>query len=117
MHPGAASSNRCSVHRNLPAILDHLAVDEMVANFFSVDFQTLDPTERTVLEEAAQNQGATRADLAAVTRLPDDSLDGILYGLQMLGYITAQDGRHRLSNWFFERWLRRVMTSRAEART
>jgi hypothetical protein len=110
-------ASRLFENRNLPAILDHLAVDEMVANFFSVDFQTLDPTERTVLEEAAQNQGATRADMAAATRLPDDSLDGVLYGLQMLGYITAQDGRHRLSNWFFERWLRRVMTSRAEART
>jgi hypothetical protein len=85
----------------------------MVANFFSVDFQTLDAAERSVLEEVARNPGTTRADLVTATRLTEDPLDGLLHALRMLGYVAAPDGRHRLSNWFFERWLRRALASKA----
>lgn len=105
-------ASRLFENRNLPALLDHLAADEMVANFFSVDFQTLDPAERAVLEEIARNPGARRADIAPATGIGDETLDGLLYGLGMLGYITATRGEHRLSNWFFERWLRRSLAAR-----
>lgn len=106
-------ASRLFEQRDLAATLDQLASDEMVANFFSVDFQTLDAAERTVLEELARHPDAPRADLAAATRLGEDPLDGLLYALRMLGYVASADGRHRLSNWFFERWLRRVLASRA----
>ena len=43
---------------DLAATLDQVAADEMVANFFSVDFQTLDPEERTLLEEVARDGDA-----------------------------------------------------------
>ena len=46
------------------ATLDQVASDEMVANFFSVDFQTLDPDERTLLEEVARDGTRSRRDLA-----------------------------------------------------
>jgi hypothetical protein len=104
-------ASRLFENRNLSAILDQLAADEMVANFFSVDFQTLDGGERTVLGEVAKHPGATQADLVLSTRLETEALDGILYGLRMLGYISAYQGTHRLSNWFFERWLRRALLS------
>src|SRR5581483_1225776 len=98
-------ASRLFENRNLTAILDQLAADEMVANFFSVDFQTLDPGERQVLGEIARQPGATRTDLGESTGLAEEALDGLLYGLRMLGYISAYQGTHRLSNWFFERWL------------
>jgi hypothetical protein len=106
-------ASRLFENRDLMATLDQLAADEMVANFFSVDFQTLDAQERTVLEEVARNAGATHAELAAAARLGTETLDGILYALQMLGYLSVAEGRYRLSNWFFERWLRRAVASRA----
>jgi AAA domain len=105
-------ASRLFENRNLPAILEQLAADEMVANFFSVDFQTLDPAERLVLEEVARNPGVRQAEISETTRLHDDTLSGLLYGLRMLGYIAAEQGAHRLSNWFFERWLRRALAGR-----
>jgi hypothetical protein len=109
-------ASRLFENRDLMATLDQLAADEMVANFFSVDFQTLDAAERSVLEEVARHPGATRADLAVATRLTEEPLDGLLHALRMLGYVAAPDGRHRLSNWFFERWLRRALATRSEVR-
>jgi hypothetical protein len=106
-------ASRLFEQRDLAATLDQLAADEMVANFFSVDFQTLDAAERTILEEVARNPGTTRAELAAATRLGEEPLESLLHALGMLGYIVAAEGRHRFSNWFFERWLRRVLASRA----
>ena len=106
-------ASRLFEQRDLAATLDQLAVDEMVANFFSVDFQTLDAAERTVLEEVARTPGAARAELAVATRLGEDPLDGLLHALRMMGYIVAADGGFRLSNWFFERWLRRAQASRS----
>ena len=40
--------------RDLAATLDQVAADEMVSNFFSVDFQTLDGEERAALEEVSR---------------------------------------------------------------
>jgi hypothetical protein len=105
-------ASRLFENRDLMATLDQLAADEMVANFFSVDFQTLETSERAVLEEVARTPGATRADLATTLRVADEALDGLLHALRMLGYVTSPDGHHRLSNWFFERWLRRAIASR-----
>jgi len=110
-------ASRLFENRNLPAILDQLAADEMVANFFSVDFQTLDPAERAVLEEVARNPGARRTGIAEATRTADEALDGVLYGLTRLGYVSAVRGEHRLSNWFFERWLKRVVAQKPAEQT
>ena len=106
-------ASRLFEQRDLAATLDQLGADEMVGNFFSVDFQTLDAPERTVLEEVARNPGASRSDLAAATRLGEDPMEGLVYALRMLGYVAVADGKHHLSNWFFERWLRRALASRA----
>jgi hypothetical protein len=107
-------ASRLFENRNLSATLDQIAADEMVANFFSVDFQTLDAPERQILEEIAREGPRSGGELAAVTRLKDEAVEPVLFGLQMMGYIADQDGRHRIGNWFFERWLRRVVTRASE---
>jgi hypothetical protein len=95
--------------QDLAATLDQVASDEMVANFFSVDFQTLDPDERTLLEEVARDGARSRRDLAQSVRRTEDSTEPLLYGLGKMGYLAENDGVFRIGNWFFDRWLRRVM--------
>lgn len=95
--------------RDLAATLDQVASDEMVANFFSVDFQTLDPDERTLLEEVARDGTRSRRELAQSLRRTEDATEPLLYGLGKMGYLAEADGVFRIGNWFFDRWLRRVM--------
>ncbi len=94
---------------DLAATLDQVASDEMVANFFSVDFQTLDPDERTLLEEVARDGTRSRRDLAQALRRTEDATEPLLYGLGKMGYLAEEGGGFRIGNWFFDRWLRRVM--------
>jgi hypothetical protein len=110
-------ASRLFESRDLAATLDQVAADEMVANFFSVDFQTLEEIEQALLEEVAREGRRSRRDLATALGRSEDSLDAPLYGLGMLGYLTRDEGEYRLGNWLFERWLRRVASTRsAEAR-
>jgi hypothetical protein len=46
----------------------------------------------------------------------DDAAEPLLFGLRMMGYLSAENGAYRVGNWFFERWLRRVTAARGEAR-
>jgi hypothetical protein len=97
--------------RDLVATLDQLASDEMISNFFAVDFQTLQPLERSILEAVAHCDGAcTTADLARATASSEELIGAELFGLRMMGYLEARDGHYRLGNWFFDRWLRRVIS-------
>lgn len=102
-------ASRLFESRNLASVLDQIASDEMVANFFSVDFQILEPSERQILEEIAREGPRSQEELSGLTRLKGDALDPILFGLRMMGYIAADEGTNRIGNWFFERWLRRVV--------
>jgi DNA-binding IclR family transcriptional regulator len=79
----------------------------MVANFFSVDFQTLSAEERSLLSEVAREGARTRRELASATGHPEDAVEVPLYGLTMLGYLTRDGEAYRLGNWLFERWMRR----------
>jgi hypothetical protein len=108
-------ASRLFESRNLAATLDQIAADEMVSNFFSVDFQTLEVPERQILEEIAREGPRSVAELALVTRLKEESLEPLLFGLGMMGYLAPAGGRHGIGNWFFERWLRRVVTRASEA--
>jgi hypothetical protein len=93
--------------RDLAATVDQLAADEMVANFFAVDFHTLEETERAVLSELAREGTRSRRELAGTLGRAEDVLEGSLHGLSMLGYLARDGESCRLGNWFFERWLRR----------
>jgi AAA domain len=99
--------------RDLQTTLDQVGSDEMVANFFSVDFQTLDGSERSLLEEVAREGRRTRRELAQAARLGEDAVAPLLYGLAMMGYLREEDGSYRVGNSFFERWLRRSLAARS----
>jgi hypothetical protein len=109
-------ASRLFESRDLAATLDQVAADEMVANFFSVDFQTLEEDERSVLEQAAREGRQSARELAQAVRRNDEAAAPLLYGLRMMGYLTEENGAYRLGNWFFERWLRRVSASAGQAR-
>jgi predicted transcriptional regulator len=102
-------ASRVFESRDLGATLDQVAADEMVSNFFSVDFQTLDGDERALLEQMARDGARSRKELAQAIRRTEETVEPLLYGLRMMGYLTtAESGSYRIGNWFFERWLRRV---------
>jgi hypothetical protein len=105
-------ASRLFESRDIAATLDQVAADEMVANFFSVDFQTLDAEERASLEEVSKEGSRTRGDVARALGRGEDSVESLLFGLEKMGYLAAEDGRYRVGNWFFDRWLRRVAVAR-----
>jgi hypothetical protein len=109
-------ASRLFESRDLAATLDQVAADEMVANFFSVDFQTLDADERSALEQVARDGPHSRRDLAQALRRSEDGAEPLLFGLRMMGYLAEEGGSYRIGNWFFERWLRRVTAAAGEAR-
>jgi hypothetical protein len=109
-------ASRLFESQDVDATLEQVGSDEMVGNFFSVDFQTLEPTERFVLEEVAREQTRTLREIAQAARLSDDEAEPILFGLRMMGYLTTDGTRYRVGNWFFERWLKRTVAARAAAR-
>jgi hypothetical protein len=106
-------ASRLFESRDLAATLDQLTADEMVANFFSVDFSTLEEFERALLSEVAREGTRTRSQLASALGRSEDALATPLHGLTMLGYLGRDGESYRLCNWFFERWLRRRLTAQA----
>jgi len=100
-------ASRLFESRDLAVTLEQLAADEMVANYFAVDFGTLEEIERDALGEVAREGQRTRGELARKLGRPEEDLDSPLYGLSMLGYLVRDGEGYRLANWFFERWLRR----------
>ena len=108
-------ASRLFESRDLAATLDQLAADEMVANYFAVDFATLTEGERAVLCEVAREGRRTRPELARALGRPEDDLHGPLYGLSSLGYLVREGDGYRLGNWFFERWLRRRVAAPARS--
>ena len=109
-------ASRLFESRDVTSTLDQVAADEMVGNFFSVDFQTLDESERTLLEEIAREGTLSRRALALAVARSEEALEPQLFGLLRMGYLKETDGLLRVGNWFFERWLKRVSSAR-EART
>jgi hypothetical protein len=97
------------------AVLEQVATDEMVANFFAVDFNTLEAPEQALLEEVARESGGEPEGLARAAGLSGDALESHLLGLRQMGYLVLDGGRHTISNSFFERWLRRTESVRSEA--
>ena len=88
----------------------------MVANFFSVDFHTLEGVERSILEDVAREGALGQADLSRSLGRPEEALEPSLFGLRQMGYLASDGSRYRLGNWFFERWLKRVGARAADAR-
>jgi fermentation-respiration switch protein FrsA (DUF1100 family) len=100
-------ASRLFESRDLAATLEQLAADEMIANYFAVDFATLAEAERALLSEVAREGKRTRAELVRTFGRGEDDVEALLYGLTMLGYLARDGDGWRLGNWLFERWLRR----------
>jgi len=112
-HPFVAQllASRLFESRDLAATLDQLAADEMVSNFFAVDFEILGETERGLLSELAREGARTRRDLGGALGRSEDALLSPLHALSMLGYVGRDGDAFKLCSWFFERWLRRRLAS------
>jgi hypothetical protein len=108
-------ASRLFESRDIALTLDRVADDEMVSNFFSVDFQVLETHERELLEEVARHDVRTQAQLAQASHLGKEALEATLFGLRMMGYLAKDGEAHSVGNWFFRRWLRRVASSRADS--
>jgi hypothetical protein len=106
-------ASRLFESRDLAATLDQLGADEMVANFFSVDFQTLDELERALLAEVAREGTRSGPELTQALGRDEEALAVPLHALSMLGYLLRENARYRIGNWFFERWLRRTAAAPA----
>jgi hypothetical protein len=108
-------ASRLFENKDLEGTLDVVANDDMVSNFFSVDFQTLEPIERRILEEVARERSLTPGDIGAALSAPADTLGPHLLGLAQMGYLKQAVGRYGIGNWFFETWLRRQALLRGSA--
>jgi hypothetical protein len=101
---------------DLSAVLEQVLADEMVANFFAVDFQTLEKPEHQVLEEVARREVLTTKGLAQSLGMSVEGLLPILFALRTMGYLALEGDSYRIGNAFFCRWLRRTrMSAGAEA--
>ena len=100
-------ASRLFESRDLAATLEQLTADEMVSNYFSVDFSTLEEGERALLSQVAREGACTRRELALALGRTEDALETPLYGLSMLGYLARDGEGWKLGSWLFERWLRR----------
>ena len=107
-------ASRLFESRNIETTLEQVGSDEMVANFFSVDFQTLETPERAILEEVAAQGTRSLREIAHSARVSDDAAEAQLFGLRMMGYLTTDGARYRVGNSFFERWLKRTVAARAD---
>jgi len=93
--------------RDLKASIEGLASDAMISYFFSVDFELLTETERSILHVVAKCDTLTPRSLQQELSATSATLDGSLYRLEHLGYIRRNaDNRFDLANYFFRRWFR-----------
>jgi hypothetical protein len=105
-------ASRLFESHDLAATLDQVADDEMVSNFFSVDFQTLDGDERRVLEEVSREGSRSRLEVAPALGGNEETVAPVVYALEKMGYLSSEGDRYRVGNWFFDRWLRRAAVAR-----
>ena len=83
-----------------------VASDRMINYFFSVDFEMLSTTEKTVLRLIAEQGSATDDSLHAVMQAETADRADALQRLENLGFIGRDENRHYvLPSFFFSRWL------------
>ncbi len=91
---------------DLEQAIDEVAADQMVAYFFSVDFEMLSPTEQRILRTVAHDTPAASDTLEVRLALDAPALGTSLQRLENLGFIRRDAKRHVvLANHFFRRWL------------
>ena len=83
-----------------------VATDRMINYFFSVDFEMLSSTEKTVLRLIAEQGSATDESIHAVMQVATADRDDALQRLENLGFIGRDEERNYvLPSFFLRRWL------------
>ena len=91
---------------DLDDAIEEVAHDRAVGFFFSVDFELLSNTERTILRFLADQTGATLEEISSDAGDVSDSVATNLSTLQELGLVNRDlDGRHEIASDFLRRWL------------
>jgi hypothetical protein len=89
-----------------------VASDRMISYFFSVDFEMLSATEKTVLRLIAEQGTATDESIHEVMRTDTADRDDALQRLENLGFIGRDEKRrYVLPSPFFRRWLEELEVS------
>jgi hypothetical protein len=89
-----------------------VASDRMISYFFSVDFEMLSATEKTVLRLIAEQGAATDESIHAVMRADTADRDDALQRLEKLGFLGRDEEHHYvLPSPFFRRWLEELPVS------
>lgn len=88
-------------------VIAEISQDEMISHFFSVDFQTLENSEKEILLCLLQNKKLTLGKLQSLSGEPSDKLIKELYQLMQLGFIKQTEHYYCVSNYFFGQWLER----------
>ena len=94
-------------NRNLELVIHEMIDDDMIAHFFKVDFDYLEDQEKIILWHILSAEQISPEDLQKKTGIRFDNLAKLLYGLIQLGYLWRGNGEVRISNYFFEKWLKR----------
>jgi hypothetical protein len=91
---------------DLEQAIEEVAADQMVAYFFSVDFEMLSPVEQQILCTVAHDTPAASDTIEARLALDTPALQTALQNLHNLGFIRRDPAqRVVLANDFFRRWL------------
>jgi len=86
-----------------------VATDRMINYFFSVDFDLLSTTEKSVLRLISEQGAATDESIHEVMQADTADRDDALQRLENLGFIGRDEDRNYvLKSFFFRRWLEDV---------
>jgi hypothetical protein len=90
----------------LDEAIEEVAHDRAVSFFFSVDFELLGDTERTILRFLAEQPNASLTEISPSIQDSSDAVATSLSALHELGLVARDpDGRHEIASDFLRRWL------------
>ncbi len=90
----------------LDEAIEEVAHDRAVSFFFSVDFELLGDTERTILRLLAEQPNASLTEISPSIQDSSDAVATSLSALHELGLVARDpDGRHEIASDFLRRWL------------
>ncbi len=93
--------------RTLGEVIEEASADDMVSHFFAVDYESLDPAEKKILLLLVQGENLDTVALETRVGVGGDRVSALLYELRQLGCVKQVGTGYSISNFFFERWLRR----------
>jgi tRNA A-37 threonylcarbamoyl transferase component Bud32 len=97
---------------DLDRVIDEIANDEMVTNFFSVDFDMLTTTERDIIRIVAEEDEASSDTIHERVALGSSSVSGSLQRLEQLGFLSrASSSGYVLANYFLRTWCKAFAAS------